>query len=172
MIKPFKLDDKKIKKSVFMKGKTNINEARQLVKSSLKKYSTTKILPFSYASSLKSMGLIKRSDGSYRLGSKYATILPKLRTTSSVGKSHKYKLSEGFSKRKLAIDEGISYGAKVYGSTRDAALKKKGRLNILRIYRRYKNPKECRLITRDMKYINKEYIIGGSTKNICSKKKR
>lgn len=171
MNQPFRLDDKKIKISVFMKGKSNIDEARKLIKKSLKKYVEKKVLPFSYISSLKSMGLLKRTDGTYRLGSKYATILPKLRPTSSVGKTHKYKLSDRFAKRKLAIDEGIIVGAKTYGSIRDAALKKKGRLNILRIYRRYKNPKECRLITRDMKYINKEYISGGSTKNICSKKK-
>ena len=52
-------------------------------------------------------------------------------------------------------------------SLRKAAIAKKGRLNILRIYRRYKLPNECARITRDMKWIDKTYSIGGITKNIC-----
>ena len=49
-----------------------------------------------------------------------------------------------------------------------AALKKKARFNILRIYRRYKNPKDCKKLTKDMKYMDKKYDLG-TTKNICGK---
>ena len=47
-----------------------------------------------------------------------------------------------------------------------AALSKKRRLNVLRIYRRNNNKKDCNKITKDMKYIDKKYKIG-KTKNIC-----
>jgi hypothetical protein len=93
--------------------------------------------------------------------------LPKLRKVDNSDKMFHYKLSDPFSKRKLAIDEGICKGAKKYGSIKSAALKKKARLNILRIYRRYRKPKECQIITNDMKYIDKMYLKDGITKNIC-----
>jgi hypothetical protein len=51
-----------------------------------------------------------------------------------------------------------------------AAISKKGRFNLLRIYRRNKDPKGCRKITRDMRYLDKKYKLG-KTKDICSKKK-
>ena len=50
---------------------------------------------------------------------------------------------------------------------RKAAISKKGRLNILRIYRRNKHVKDCQKITKDMKYLNRKYKLG-STKNICN----
>ena len=49
---------------------------------------------------------------------------------------------------------------------RRAATAKKGRLNILRIYRRNKKKKECKKITKDMKYIDKKYKLG-KTREIC-----
>ncbi len=52
---------------------------------------------------------------------------------------------------------------------RQAATAKKGRLNILRIYRRNKKINECEKITQDMRYIDKKYNLG-KTKNICGKK--
>lgn len=42
------------------------------VKKALRKYKRKEKLGFTQMSSLRSMGLIQRSDGSYRLGSKYA----------------------------------------------------------------------------------------------------
>ena len=54
---------------------------------------------------------------------------------------------------------------------RAAATAKKGRLNILRIYRRNKNVKDCNKITKDMEYIDKKYKLG-ETKNICGKSKK
>ena len=51
---------------------------------------------------------------------------------------------------------------------RKAAIAKKGRFNILRIYRRYNNKKDCEKITKDMKYMDNKYKLG-KTKNICNK---
>lgn len=95
--------------------------------------------------------------------------LPKLKKISYKNKKHKYKLNDPSKKRRLAIDEGImKEKKKTKKNIKDAAKAKKSRFNILRIYRRYKNPKHCRVLTRDMKYIDKKYDLG-STKNICNK---
>lgn len=96
--------------------------------------------------------------------------LPKLRKSNQKGKRYHYKLADSFRERKLAIDEGIRKGAIKYGGIRKAATKKKARLNVLRIYRRYSSPGECRKITRDMRYIDEEYLKDGRTKNICGVK--
>ena len=161
---PYKIDASKVKISPFMKGSKNVDEAVKKVKQSLK----MKKIPFSQESSLKSMGLLKRSDGSFKLGDKYIKQLPKLKPAMKENKKYHYKLSDPFKLRKLALDEGIKSGAKKYGSIRESASRKKGRLNILRIYRRYKNPEHCNQITYDMKYIDKTYLKDGKTKNICS----
>ena len=98
-------------------------------------------------------------------------LLPKLRNISKKGKKHHYRLKDSQKKRILAIDEGIKYEMKSKNKTKKkAAIAKKGRFNILRIYRRYKNRKDCEKITKDMRYIDKKYKLG-KTKNICKKKK-
>ena len=51
---------------------------------------------------------------------------------------------------------------------RKAALAKKKRFNVLRIYRRYKNVKACKKITKDMRYIDKKYKLN-KTNDICGK---
>lgn len=96
--------------------------------------------------------------------------MPKLKKSNPKGKKYHYKLSDRFKERKLAIDEGISKGAVKYGGIKKAANKKKARLNVLRIYRRYSNPGDCRKITRDMRYIDEKYLKEGKTKNICGVK--
>tara|TARA_Y100000816_G_scaffold142405_1_gene100940 strand:+ start:81 stop:734 length:654 start_codon:yes stop_codon:yes gene_type:complete len=97
--------------------------------------------------------------------------LPKLREISYKNKKHKYKLNESKKKRRLAIDEGVRNESKKLKVTKKvAAQKKKGRFNILRIYRRNKNKKECEKITDDMKYMDKKYKLG-ETKNICKTRK-
>lgn len=95
-------------------------------------------------------------------------ILPKLKKVDSTGKKHKYRLKFTAKKRRLAINEGIMDKSKKM-TTRKAATAKKGRLNILRIYRRNKNLKDCNKITSDMRYIDKKYKLG-KTKNICGQK--
>ena len=96
--------------------------------------------------------------------------LPKLRKISYKNKKHHYRLKDPFKKRKLAIHEGVNNEAKKTGKTRKkAAIAKKGRFNILRIYRKNKKVKECNIITSDMKYMDKKYGLG-KTKNICGKK--
>ena len=102
---------------------------------------------------------------------KARVLLPKLRKINYKNRKHTYKLKFTAKKRRLAIDEGVEMEKKKTGKTRKrAAIAKKGRFNILRIYRKYKKPKECEILTRDMKYMDKKYKLG-KTKNICSKTK-
>ena len=97
-------------------------------------------------------------------------LLPKLRKISYRNKKHHYRLKDPFSKRKLAIHEGVNREAKKTGKTKKkAAIAKKGRFNILRIYRKNKKIKECNTITHDMRYMDKKYGLG-KTKNICGQK--
>lgn len=94
-------------------------------------------------------------------------ILPKLRPIDDSKKKHKYKLSYPTLKRRLAINEGIRHEVNNMNKTKkQAALAKKGRFNILRIYRRNNNKPQCKLITRDMKYIDKKYGLN-HTSDIC-----
>ena len=99
-------------------------------------------------------------------------LLPKLRKISKKNKKHHYKLKDPQKKRILAINEGVRYEMKYKNRTqKQAATAKKGRFNILRIYRRNKNVKDCNKITRDMRYMDKKYKLG-KTKNICGKTKK
>ena len=95
------------------------------------------------------------------------TKLPKLRPISYASKKYHYKLSDPAKKRRRAIREGIRYEVKQGKSEVEAATAKKSRFNILRIYRRYSFPDQCRLITEDMKYIDKKYKLN-NTNDICS----
>ena len=99
------------------------------------------------------------------------TLLPKLRKISKKNVKHVYKLKDPHKKRILAIDEGIRAESKKTGRTmKKAAIAKKARFNILRIYRKNKKLGECNKLTRDMRYIDKKYKLG-KTKNICKRKK-
>lgn len=96
-------------------------------------------------------------------------LLPKLKKVNYEGKKYRYKLDKTAKCRRLALDEGIEDEIQRMGKTkRQAAIAKKGRLNILRIYRRNNNLKDCEKITRDMKYIDKKYGLGVTDK-ICGK---
>lgn len=97
--------------------------------------------------------------------------LPKLRKLSKKKVRHRYKLKSSTRKRRMALNEGVRAESKKRGTNKKkAAISKKGRFNLLRIYRRNKDPKGCRKITRDMRYLDKKYKLG-KTKDICSKKK-
>ena len=85
-------------------------------------------------------------------------------------KKYTYKLNDPPSLRHKAIDEGIRYENKYMNKTKkQAAISKKGRFNILRIYRRNNNLKECKILTKDMEYMDKKYKLGKTSK-ICVKK--
>ena len=100
------------------------------------------------------------------------TLLPKLRKISKKNVKHIYKLKDPHKKRILAIDEGIRTESKKTGRTmKKAAIAKKARFNVLRIYRKNKKLGECNKLTRDMRYIDKKYKLG-KTKNICKRKKK
>ena len=106
-----------------------------------------------------------------KIKKKSRNLLPKLRKLSKKNVKHVYKLKDPHSKRILAINEGVRYEAKHKNRTmKKAAIAKKGRFNILRIYRKNKNKKDCEKITRDMKYMDKKYKLG-KTRNICRSKK-
>lgn len=104
------------------------------------------------------------------MSSKTRKVLPKLKPANYEGKKYRYKLGFTARRRQMALNEGIQSEVQRLGKTkRKAATAKKGRLNILRIYRRNKNVKDCKKITRDMRYIDKKYKLG-KTKDICGKK--
>ena len=96
-------------------------------------------------------------------------LLPKLKPVDYSGKKYHYKLAYTAKRRRKAVDEGIKREIQRMGKTkRQAATAKKGRLNILRIYRRNNNIKDCKKISRDMEYIDKKYKLG-KTNKICGK---
>jgi hypothetical protein len=98
-------------------------------------------------------------------------LIPKLKDISFKNKKHRYHLNQSNKKRRKAIDEGIKKEQnKTKKNRKSAAVAKKARFNVLRIYRRYKNPKECEILTKDMKYMDKKYGLG-KTKNICKRNK-
>ena len=97
-------------------------------------------------------------------------LLPKLRKIDYLTKKEKYHLRDPVATRRAAIDAGINAEMKkTRKSQRQAAIAKKGRFNVLRIYRRTKKVAECQKITRDMRYMNSKYGLG-KTNNICGKK--
>jgi hypothetical protein len=99
-------------------------------------------------------------------------LLPKLKAVTYKNKKHRYHIKDSKTKRRRAIDEGVrKERKKTRKNMRSSAAAKKARFNVLRIYRRYKNPKECEILTRDMKYMDKKYKLG-TTKNICKKTKK
>ena len=98
--------------------------------------------------------------------------LPKLRKIEKKTKRHHYKLYDPPNKRRLAIDEGINQiKNRTQKAKRHAAKMKKARFNILRLYRKNKDKKGCRNLTKDMQYIDKKYDLG-STKKICGGKSK
>ena len=97
-------------------------------------------------------------------------LLPKLRKLTKKNKKHIYRLKDPHKKRILAIEEGINYEHRVKRKTKKkAAIAKKGRFNILRIYRRNQTNGDCQKLTRDMRYMDKKYNLG-KTKDICTQK--
>ena len=95
--------------------------------------------------------------------------LPQLRKLDKSNKTHIYKLKDPQKKRILAINEGIRDEMRKGKTKRDAALSKKKRFNVLRLYRKNKDPDGCRKLTQDMKYMDKKYDTG-TTNDICKKK--
>ena len=75
--------------------------------------------------------------------------LPRIRKLSYKNKKHKYKLNYSSKKRRLSINEVIKHKNKnikkatLSKNIKKAALSKKRRLNVLRIYRRNNNKKDC-----------------------------
>ena len=95
--------------------------------------------------------------------------LPQLRKLDKSNKTHIYKLNDPQKKRILAIDEGIRDEMRKGKTKREAALSKKKRFNVLRLYRKNKDPNGCRKLTQDMKYMDKKYDTG-KTNDICKKR--
>ena len=91
--------------------------------------------------------------------------LPKLRKINRSKKKYLYHLNDKQSKRILAINEDLN---KIKSKTKrkHAASQKKKRFNVLRLYRKYRDKKGCKKLTKDMKYLDKKYGLG-KTKKIC-----
>ena len=89
---------------------------------------------------------------------------------------HAYRLNDSDNKRRAALNYEIAHKARVDTITKkEAAKKKKARLNVLRIYRKNSIPrtqkyKECKILTKDMRYIDRKYLNKNTTRNICGKK--
>ena len=114
----------------------------------------------------------KRETQKINKNQKSMKILPTLRNISFKNKKHIYKLNESDRKRKMAMNEGVRMEAKkTHKNIKEAALAKKARFNILRIYRRNKKIKECEILTKDMIYLDNKYGLG-HTKNICGKQSK
>ena len=97
-------------------------------------------------------------------------LLPRLRKIDYMTKKEKYHLRDSASKRRAAINAGVIAEMKKTNKTKKAAaVAKKGRFNILRIYRRTRKVGECEKITQDMRYMNRKYGLGKTT-NICGKR--
>ena len=101
--------------------------------------------------------------------------IPKLRTINYSKKKHRYKLNHSAKKRRRAIRDAVKMESKkTKKGMKEAALAKKRRFNVLRIYRKNgnsvnnsKNKKECNILTKDMQYMDKKYNIGDTT-DICN----
>ena len=93
--------------------------------------------------------------------------LPRLRPIDYSKKKTHYRLNDNPKRRYKALNEGVNAEVKKRNfSKKKAATAKKARLNILRIYRRNNNKQQCKIITSDMKYLDKKYKLG-DTKDIC-----
>jgi len=114
----------------------------------------------------------KRKTSPRKSPKRKVTKLPQLRDLSSKDRNKKYKkykyhIHESDFKRRRAINEGVK-SKKTKSAQLKAAKEKKARFNVLRIYRRYKNPKECKIITKDMRYIDRKYLgPDAKTSDIC-----
>jgi uncharacterized protein len=114
--------------------------------------------------------MIRKQRGSkQRKKKKTIRQLPQLRHIDKSNKKHIYKMKDPQKKRILAIDEGIRCEMRQGNTRRSAALSKKKRFNVLRLYRKNNDPDGCRRLTQDMKYMDKKYDTG-VTQDICKKK--
>lgn len=164
MQRRFRIVESRVRRSPFFKIHRDVAAATAHIRELLAQ--DRKTIGSTFTSSLKSMGLLKRADGTYRLGAKYA--IPALKR-SPKRSSEPYRLDDPQERRRRAIDASIEAGSARYGSTRDAALKKKARLNVLRIYRKESHCRHCRVLTQDMRYIDSKYLqpSRASTADIC-----
>ena len=130
----------------------------------LRRKATNKPMP---ASSKRKRSTMRKRNKSNRRSLKNAKIV--LRKVDKPDAKYPYMLRLSTRKRHLAIDEGVRREARRVNRTRrQAATAKKARLNVLRLYRKNNYPSDCRIITRDMKFIDKKYGLGATT-NICTK---
>ena len=72
--------------------------------------------------------------------------------------------------RRYAIVKGVNELVESGYKLRDAVVKKKQRMNLIRLYQQ-SNPKACFAIENDMKWLDKHYNFGGSTTSICKVKR-
>ena len=96
-------------------------------------------------------------------------VLPRLKPSTKKKNKYSYKLNGTKRQRRKALNEGVVSEMKKRNITlKNAAIAKKGRLNMLRIYRRKSDVEACKTITDDMAYLDKKYKLG-TTNAICGK---
>ena len=69
---PYSWSYKRIKKSPFYSNKRTIKQSIALAQDKERDYLEGNVIGYSYVSSLKSMGRIPRTDGTYKLGDNYS----------------------------------------------------------------------------------------------------
>ena len=103
---------------------------------------------------------------------------PFIKLSRNIYKSkNPYRLSDKAETRRLALKSEIMRKVRNDNIKKaEAAKKKKARLNALRIYRKNnirgtKKFAECKILTSDMRYIDRKYLNKtNKTRNICGKK--
>ena len=68
--------------------------------------------------------------------------------------------------RRDAIVQGVNELVDNGYELRAAVIKKKQRMNLIRLYQQ-SNPKACLALENDMKWLDKHYKFGGTTTSIC-----
>ena len=99
------------------------------------------------------------------------TLLPRPSLKGRVGSTKSpYHVRDPRRTRRAAIKEAID--GMVYKDTpeKNAVVKKKLRMSLIRIFQK-KNPVICKAIESDMRWLNRFYGYGGKTTSICEPKK-
>ena len=77
-----------------------------------------------------------------------------------------YRLEDPRSVRRAALKRRVDALCRKRARSKAVHSVKK-RLNVLRIYRKDKQPRHCRRITEDMRYLDRIYKVQGTTRQIC-----
>jgi hypothetical protein len=80
----------------------------------------------------------------------------------------KYRLADKARVRRDAIESGVNELVREGHMLREAVVKKKQRMNLIRILQK-SNPSKCLVIEGDMKWVDRRYGLGGETNPACAR---